>query len=62
MTGVKLFLNRREAAAACGVSPATISRWKNSGRLRAKKTAERGGRELYTPEDLKACVASLEDA
>jgi DNA-binding transcriptional MerR regulator len=57
-----LYLNRKEAAKACGVSPATISRWKNSGKLRAKKTAERGGRELYTPEDLKRCVESLEDA
>ena len=60
--GVKLFLNRREAAAACGVSPNTISRAKNAGLLKAKKTAERGGRELYKISDLEAWVEGLEDA
>ena len=62
MSVPKLYLNREEAAEACGVSPSPISRWKNAGRLRAKKTAKRGGRELFTPEDLRRCVESLEDA
>lgn len=59
---LRLFLTRREAAAACGVSPATITRVKNTGALKAKKTAARGGRELYRIEDLQAWYEGLEDA
>lgn len=58
----RLFLTRREAAEACGVSVDTIRRAKNAGRLRAKKTAERGGRELYRVEDLLAWFEQLDDA
>ena len=59
---VKLFLTRREAAEACGVSPDTIARAKNAGKLRAKKTADRGGKELYRVEDLQVWFDSLQDA
>lgn len=58
----KLFLNRNEAATACGVSPATISRAKNAGKLKAKKTAKRGGRELFSIQALEAWVNAMEDA
>lgn len=61
-TAPRLFLTRREAAEACGVSVATIARAKASGALKAKKTAERGGRELYRIEDLRAWFDGLEDA
>ncbi|ABL80090.1 MULTISPECIES: helix-turn-helix domain-containing protein [unclassified Nocardioides] len=59
---IRLFLTRQQAAVACGVSPATISRVKNTGALKAKKTAPRGGRELYRIEDLQAWFDGLDDA
>lgn len=59
---IVLFLNRKEAAKACGVSVDTIARAQAQGKLKAKKTAERGGKHLYTLEDLKAWHASLDDA
>ncbi len=58
----RLFLNRREAAAACGVSVSTIARAKAAGHLRAKKTAVRGGKELYRLADLEAWFEQLTDA
>lgn len=62
MSAVKLFLTRKEAAEACGVSVHTIARAKNAGALKAKKTAERGGKELYRVEDLEKWYAGLADA
>ncbi len=62
MTAPKLFLTRKEAAAACGVSVDTIARAKHAGKLRAKKTATNGGKELYRVEDLQAWFEQLEDA
>lgn len=59
---MKLFLTRREAAEACGVSVDTIARAKNRGDLKAKKTAARGGKELYRVSDLEAWFDQLEDA
>lgn len=60
---IKLFLTRAEAAEACGVSPDTIRRAKDSGHLRAKKTGENGGgKELYRVADLEAWFDSLQDA
>lgn len=58
----KLFLDKHEAAAACGVSPTTILRAKNAGKLKAKKTETRGGKTLYSVEALKAWVAGMDDA
>lgn len=58
----RLFLTRKEAALACGVSVDTIRRAKAAGQLRAKKTAANGGKELYRVEDLKAWFDQLEDA
>lgn len=58
----RLFLTRREAAEACGVSVDTIRRAKNTGALRAKKTSARGGRELYRVTDLEAWYDGLADA
>lgn len=62
MTAPKLFLTRKEAAEACGVSVDTIARAKQRGDLRAKKTASRGGKELYRVIDLEAWFDGLEDA
>lgn len=62
MTTPQLFLTRKQAAEACGVSPDTIARAKAAGRLRAKKTSARGGKELYRVADLEAWFESLEDA
>lgn len=61
-TQPRVALNVKEAAAACGVSVSTIQRAKRAGTLRAKKTADRGGRELYDPVDLRAWFESLPDA
>lgn len=58
----KLYLDKHEAAFACGVSPATILRAKNAGKLKAKKTDARGGKTLYSVADLQAWVAGMEDA
>lgn len=55
-------LNRQEAAAWCGVSVDTISRAKKAGLLRAKRTSERGGRELFRVADLEAWMDGMEDA
>lgn len=62
MTAPKLFLTRKQAAEACGVSTDTIARAKAAGKLRAKRTASRGGKELYRVADLEAWFDSLEDA
>jgi excisionase family DNA binding protein len=56
------WLTLREAAVWTGLSAKTIARWKAEGRIRAKKTAERGGRELYRVADLDACIEQLDDA
>lgn len=62
MTAPRLFLTRKEAAAACGVSEDTIRRSKESGRLKAKKTGATGGKELYSIAALTAWFDSLNDA
>lgn len=56
------WLTRVEAADYVGVSADTILRWKHAGRITAKKTAKRGGRDLYRVADLDAFIESLEDA
>lgn len=61
-TSPKISLNVREAAAAMGVSVSTIQRAKRAGKLKAKKTAQSGGRELYDPAELKRWFDGLEDA
>lgn len=58
----RIFLTRKEAAEACGVSEDTIRRAKNAGKLRAKKTSEGRGKELYRIADLEAWGDSLDDA
>lgn len=58
----RLFLSRREAAAACGVSEDTLRRAKEAGRLKAKKTGPKGGKELYSIAALTAWFDSLNDA
>lgn len=58
----KLSLDKHEAAAACGVSTATIMRAKNAGLLKAKKTSERGGKTLFTLAALQAWLDGMEDA
>jgi DNA-binding transcriptional MerR regulator len=63
MTAPRLFLTRREAAEACGVSEDTIRRAKDRGLLKAKKTGNAGGgKELYRIADLEAWFDSLADA
>lgn len=62
MTTPRLFLTRKEAAEACGVSEDTIRRAKESGRLRAKKTGAKGGKELYSIAALEAWFEGLIDA
>lgn len=62
MPAPKLFLTRREAAEACGVSVDTIARAKQRGDLKAKKTSQRGGKELYRVTDLEKWFDGLEDA
>lgn len=58
----KLFYSTAEAAAACGVSERTLLRAKKAGRLRAKKTAARGGKDLFAVADLHAWFEGLSDA
>jgi excisionase family DNA binding protein len=62
MSAPTLFLSRKQAAEACGVSTDTIARAVKAGHLRAKKTAARGGKELYRVADLEAWFDGLEDA
>lgn len=62
MTAPRLFLTRREAAEACGVSEDTIRRAKEAGRLKAKKTGPKGGKELYSIASLEAWFEGLADA
>jgi len=61
-TAERQWLNKAEAAEFLGLSKSTIARAKQAGKLPAKKTAGRGGRELYRVEDLLAWVDSMEDA
>lgn len=56
------WLNRIEAAQYVGLSPETVLRAKRAGHLVAKKTAERGGRDLYSVASLDAWVESMDDA
>lgn len=62
MTAPRLFLTRKEAAEACGVSEDTIRRAKEAGRLKAKKTGSKGGKELYSIAALEAWFEGLIDA
>lgn len=62
MAAPRLFLTRREAAEACGVSEDTIRRAKEAGRLKAKKTGPKGGKELYSIAALEAWFEGLVDA
>lgn len=62
MTAPRLFLTRREAAQACGVSEDTIRRAKERGLLKAKKTGAKGGKELYSIAALEAWFDGLVDA
>lgn len=62
MTAPTLFLSRKQAAEACGVSTDTIARAVKAGHLKAKKTATRGGKELYRVADLEKWFDGLEDA
>ncbi|WP_370246940.1 helix-turn-helix domain-containing protein [Nocardioides sp.] len=56
------WLNRIEAAQYVGLSPDTILRLKRAGKITAKRTAARGGKDLYSVESLDAWVDSLEDS
>lgn len=58
----RLFLTRKEAAVACGVSEDTIRRAKAAGKLKAKKTSEVRGKELYRVRDLEDWFDTLNDA
>lgn len=62
MSTPRLFLTRKEAAEACGVSEDTIRRAKEAGRLKAKKTGPKGGKELYSIAALEAWYEGLMDA
>lgn len=62
MSAPRLFLTRREAAEACGVSEDTIRRAKEAGRLKAKKTGTKGGKELYSIGSLESWFDGLVDA
>lgn len=56
------WLTLPEAAAWLGLSPSTVLRAKQAGQLNPKKTAVRGGKDLYRVADLRAWVESLPDA
>lgn len=58
----QLFLDRRQAAEACGVSVDLLDRAVREGKLRAKKHADRNGKVLFRPADLTAWVEGWGDA
>ena len=59
----KVAYNIAEAAAACGVSEATIRRAAKSHALLGKRTGENGGGPyLFSRADLEAWVDGLADA
>lgn len=62
MTPIALTI--KQAAAACGLSPATINRAIHSqdNPLKAKRTAKVGGKTLIFPKDLEAWVRRMADA
>ena len=63
MTITRIALSRKEAAAAVGVSQATISAAIATGALRARRTGEKGlGNYMIRPADLEAWIDGLEEA
>ncbi|GAA5143265.1 hypothetical protein GCM10023340_08270 [Nocardioides marinquilinus] len=56
------WLTVHEAAAWTGLSVSSVRRAKHAGLVRAKKTAARGGRELFAVSDLRRWINGMEDA
>jgi DNA (cytosine-5)-methyltransferase 1 len=53
-------LRIKEAAELLGVSPATLRKWDNEGKLPAIKISERGDRR-YHEDDIKKFLQELKD-
>ena len=57
MSGSRTWLRTSQAAARLYVSPKTVTRWANQGRLQHRRTL--GGHRRYDPELIDALVAAL---